>query len=188
MAERFVFIDRDGVINRDGTGRTPQGYTTKWEDFEFLPGSLEALRKFNEAGYKCIVVSNQKCVATGLMTEEELESLTDKFTRQVKENGGSIDKVYYCMHRDEDNCSCRKPKEGMFLKAQEELGVHTFKGKYYIGDTKRDIQAGRKIGLTTILVLSGKSTEDDVSSWEEKPDYVLGSLLEAANMIIEGEK
>ena len=186
MSERFVFIDRDGVINRDGAGRTPFGYTTKWEDFEFLPGSLEALRKFKEAGYKCVVVSNQKCVARGLMTEKELEDLTAKFTEEVRKNGGSIDKVYYCMHTDEDDCSCRKPREGMFMKAQKELGIKSLEGKYYIGDSRRDVQAGKKAGLFTILVLCGKSTEEDIASWEEKPDYILDDLLDAANMILKG--
>ena len=188
MDDKYVFIDRDGVINRDGMGRTEYGYVTRWEDFEFLPGVLDALKELTEAGYDNVVISNQKCVGKGLMTEQELKDITDNIMKAVEAHGGRIRKAYYCLHLDEDNCNCRKPKEGMFLKARDELGIKAFEGKFFIGDSQRDMQAGKKVGLKTILVLSGKSSREDAEKWEYKPDYVCRDLLDAVKLIRSFEK
>ncbi|MFH1552514.1 MAG: HAD family hydrolase [Candidatus Omnitrophota bacterium] len=188
MSEKYVFIDRDGVINKDPGGWTEYGYVTRWEDFYFLPGSLEALAKLAEAGYKSVIISNQQGVGKGYFTREALEDVTARMSREIKENKGSIAGAYYCMHKKEENCSCRKPKDGLFYMAQAGLGIKSFKGSFYIGDTERDIQAGRKAGLGTILVLSGKASREDVENWEHKPDHVCDSLLSAVGIILGGGK
>ncbi|MGB2601816.1 MAG: HAD-IIIA family hydrolase [Candidatus Omnitrophota bacterium] len=188
MDDKYVFIDRDGVINKDGMGWTEYGYVTRWEDFNFIPGVLEALKELTEAGYDNVVISNQKCVGKGIMSEQDLEDLTDNLLKAVEKSGGKIRKTYYCLHLDKDNCNCRKPKEGLFLKAQEELGIRTFEGKFFIGDSQRDMQAGKKVGLNTIFVLSGKSSREDAGKWEYKPDYICKDLLEAARLIRSLEK
>ncbi|MEA3489284.1 MAG: HAD family hydrolase [Candidatus Omnitrophota bacterium] len=184
MSDKYVFFDRDGVINRDGEGLTEHGYITRWEDFQFLPGVLDALKKLTERGYRTVVVSNQKCVGKGIMSEKDLTELTERFTQAVEEHGGKIDKVYYCPHLDEDDCDCRKPAPGLFLKAREELGIENFDEKFFIGDSERDMQAGKKAGLKTILVTSGKSTREDAENWKFKPDHICGNVLEAVDLIL----
>jgi len=181
---KYVFLDRDGVINKDGENRTEYGYITRWEDFRFIPGALEALRRLKENGFKCVVVSNQKCVGKGIITGEELDDLTEKFTGEISRAGGRIEKVYYCPHLDEDGCDCRKPRPGMLFKARDELGINTMTGKFLIGDSERDMRAGKAAGLTTIFVLTGKYRRDDAAGWECKPDHICEDLGEAAELII----
>jgi D-glycero-D-manno-heptose 1,7-bisphosphate phosphatase len=185
MKDKYVFVDRDGVINRDGAGVTEHGYVTKWEDFIFLPGVIEGFKALKEAGYRSIVISNQKCVGRGIMTPDELEILTEKMKRSVHEGGGNIDDVLYCTHLDKDNCSCRKPKEGLFLEAAKKFNIDNFSGKYFIGDSERDIIAGKKAGLLNILVLSGKSSEKDAEEWKIKPDHIARDFKEAVKIVLE---
>ena len=183
MEEKYVFIDRDGVINKDPGGWTEYSYVTRWEDFHFLPGSLEALKRLRSAGYRSVIISNQQGVGKGYFTEEELDNVTSKMLEKIKEAGGDVAGVYYCTHAKEENCSCRKPKPGLFERAEEELGINP-EGKYYIGDTERDIQAGGAAGLKTILVLSGKSSKGDVEKWENKPDHVCDSFIDAVKIVL----
>ena len=88
-------------------------------------------------------------------------------------------------HRTEDNCSCRKPKTGLFEQAVKSVGANS---SYYIGDSKRDIEAGKSFGCKTILVLSGKASKDEVTGWDVKPDFIKKDLLEAVNYIITNPK
>jgi D-glycero-D-manno-heptose 1,7-bisphosphate phosphatase len=106
---------------------------------------------------------------------------------EIKKEGGDVAKVYYCTHLKTEGCECHKPKPGMFFKAQKELGINNLEGMYYIGDTERDIEAGRKAGLKTILVLSGKSSREDAESWNDnKPDHICESFLNAVRLILKG--
>ncbi len=184
MKEKYVFIDRDGVINRDGSEKTEHGYIIKWEDFEFLPGVLEGFKKFKDNGFKCVIVTNQQCVGKELITEEGLEEFMNKIALEVKKSGGEIAGIFYCPHLEEELCDCRKPQSGLFHKARKELNIESFEGRYYIGDSERDVLAGKGAGLKTILVLTGHSKREDVDSWEFKPDHICENLLEAADLII----
>jgi D-glycero-D-manno-heptose 1,7-bisphosphate phosphatase len=186
MENKYVFLDRDGVINRDGAGRTAYGYVTDWKDFKFLPGVIEGLRALKGEGYKVIVISNQQCVGKGIITGEELTVLTDKMKSAVAEKGGRIDDVFYCTHLKEDNCSCRKPEKGLFIEAQKKWGIDTFAGKYFVGDSEKDIIAGKKAGLRVILVLSGRSSRDDAASWPVKPDHIADDFAHAVSIVTEG--
>ncbi len=183
---KYVFIDRDGVINRDGAGRTEHSYVTRWEDFDFLPGVIPGFKALKEAGYKTIIISNQKCVGKGIVTTEELDSLTRKMKDAVEKGGGKVDGVFYCPHLDEDNCDCRKPKTGLLLQAKKMFNIDTFSGKYFIGDSERDIVAGKSVGLKTILVLSGKSSRKDVPGWVVRPDIVAENFELAVKAVLEG--
>ncbi|MGB2878875.1 MAG: HAD family hydrolase [Candidatus Omnitrophota bacterium] len=187
MSEEYVFIDRDGVINKDPGGWTEYGYVTRWEDFHFLPGTLEALKALKGAGYKAVIISNQQGVGKGYFTEAALKDITGKMVSTIKGSGGEVAGVFYCIHAKEEDCDCRKPKAGLFLKAKEELGIESFESNFYMGDTERDIQAGRAAGLKTILVLSGKSSRQDAEGWSHKPDHICGSIAEAVNIVIGGE-
>ena len=184
VEEKYLFIDRDGVVNEDPGGWTEFGYVTRWEDFRVIPGVIEALKKMTDAGYRIIIISNQQCVGKGYLPEEELYKLTDSIKGILREAGADVAGIYYCIHKKEDNCECRKPKSGLFRMAQDELGIKSFDGFFYIGDTQRDVEAGKSAGLKTILVLSGKSRYDDVEHWEYKPDYICKNLTEAVDTIL----
>ena len=180
---KAIFIDRDGVINKDPGGWTEKGYVTNTKDFRFIPGTLEALKILKEKGIKVIVASNQGGVNKGFYTQGELDKVNEFMLKEIEKSGGAIEEVFYCIHKDEDNCDCRKPKPGMLEAAAKKYGIDLEK-TYFIGDDKKDVLAGRKIGCKTILVLSGKASRKDIENWKEKPDYVFKNLLEAVRWLI----
>jgi len=172
--KKAVFLDRDGVINR----KAPEPhYVTRWEEMEFLPGAREAIRSLNQAGYFVVVVSNQRCVAKGLITTSELDSLHARMRHEFEGAGARIDAIYYCPHEVQPPCDCRKPKPGMLLEAARthliDLG-----GSWMIGDSDDDVEAGRSAGCSTAQV-----TEDAKSTGGA--DLVASSLLDAVHKILE---
>ncbi|MFC1631537.1 D-glycero-beta-D-manno-heptose 1,7-bisphosphate 7-phosphatase [Candidatus Omnitrophota bacterium] len=176
-----IFLDRDGVINRDpGNG----GYVTSWGIFEFLPGSLQALKQLHQAGYNVIVISNQAGVAKGLYTKQALDQLTRNMQKEIAAAGGKLCSVNYCLHQDSDNCNCRKPKTGMLDRVARELDID-FSQTYFVGDNRRDILAGKAVGCRTIFVLSGNTKLENL---DVKPDFIAKDLLDAVNKIILKEK
>jgi len=187
MKDKYIFLDRDGVINKDPAGWTEYSYVTRPEDLHILAGVKEAIRKLTDAGYKVVIISNQQGVGKGYFTRKDLDEVTRKMLEAVKKSGGDIAGVYYCVHAKEEDCDCRKPKPGLFLKAREEFGIGSFTDMFYIGDTERDIQAGQKAGLKTILVLSGKASREDVREWGHKPDHICRDLPEAVEVVLSGE-
>jgi len=144
---KFILLDRDGVINRRGPG----GYVTSWAEFEFLDGALEGLRLLTQNDYAPIVVSNQGCVAKGLLTPSGLAEITRRFVEVVARNGGRIHDVYYCTHRKEDGCECKKPKPGLLLKAQREHSF-SFPATFLIGNSETDLQAAQAVGCPALLI------------------------------------
>lgn len=180
---KVLFIDRDGVVNKDPGGWTKTNYVADWKDFHFIPGTLEALKILKEKGVKVIVASNQGGVNKGLYTQAELDHVNSLMLKEIEKSGGAVEEVFYCIHRDEDNCDCRKPKPGMLEVAAKKYGVDP-KTTYFIGDASKDISAGKRIGCKTILVLSGKSSRDDIRLMHDKPDYIFENLLEAVKWII----
>lgn len=183
---KVLFIDRDGVINKDPGGWTKTNYVADLEDFHFVPGTLKALKILKDKGIKVIVASNQGGVNKGLYTEAELNKVNSYMLKEIKKSGGAVEEVLYCIHRDEDNCDCRKPKPGMLQFAAKKYGIDP-KTTYFIGDALKDISAGLRIGCKTVLVLSGKSSRKDIDDWQDKPDYVFANLLEAVEYITKGE-
>jgi D-glycero-D-manno-heptose 1,7-bisphosphate phosphatase len=139
---KALFIDRDGVINVDKV------HVSRKEDFEFTPGIFDLCRKYSDAGYLIIVVTNQAGIAKGLYTEDDFLKLTDWMTGEFKKNRITISKVYYCPHHPDITgpCECRKPKPGMILKAMEELDLD-LSTSVLIGDKETDLQAGRNAGI-----------------------------------------
>lgn len=182
---KAIFIDRDGVLNDDPGGWTRYNYVTDWEEFRFLPGAFEALRILKENDTKVVIISNQAGVSKGYFSKEKLDEINAKMSEEIEKKGGAIEQSYYCLHRDEDNCDCRKPRVGLFEMAREKYGVD-FKGTYFIGDSKADIMAGKAIGCKTILVLSGKASLEEVGGWGDKPDYIFKNLLESVKWLVRG--
>lgn len=180
---KIIFLDRDGVINKDPAYINKYSYVTKWGEFRFLPGAKRAIRKLTEAGYTIYVISNQAGIAKGYFTLRALKDITKKMLREIKKSGGKITGVFYCPHRNEDNCDCRKPKVGLFRKALKRGSIN-FGDTFFIGDKIMDVKAGRAIGCKTILVLSGKESLRNRKNWQPRPDYVKRDLSDAVNWIL----
>lgn len=182
-SRKIIFLDRDGVINKDPGGWTRYNYVTDWGEFVFLPGALDALRELTKAGYDIIIISNQGGISKGYFTEHQLNKVNERMVQEIKKYGGSIRKIYYCIHHDKDNCNCRKPKTGLFEKAAKELKLK-FEGNYFIGDGLTDIDAGKRIGLKTILLLCGKTNLDMLNNFSMRPDYIFMDLKEAVDFVL----
>lgn len=183
MSQRYIFIDRDGVVNKDPGGWTEHSYVTRPDLFHFLPGSLEALRKLRTAGYKVIVISNQGGVGKGHFTRRDLDAVNALMLEGVRKAGGAIQESFYCVHRSEDNCSCRKPKTGLLEMAAKKYRIRPHE-TYFIGDSEVDVRAGAAVGAATVFVRSGKMTTDDLRKAGVRPDFVFKDLLEAVEWIL----
>jgi D-glycero-D-manno-heptose 1,7-bisphosphate phosphatase len=182
-----IFIDRDGVINKDPHGWTPHSYVTTWKDFKFLPGVFQALKLLNKHEIKVVIISNQAGVGKGYFTKAELDGVTKRMLDEINKNGGNIEEVCYCIHKKEDNCRCRKPSPGMLESAARKYDIDPRK-TFFIGDTERDVLAGQAMRMRTIFVASGKNTVEDMHKWSVKPDYIFKDLLEAAQWVVGREK
>lgn len=184
---KMIFIDRDGVINKDPGGWTTHSYVTKTHELQFLPGALKALSLLNRNGIRVVVVSNQAGVSKGYFTKEDLDIVNTRMLDAIGKAGGRVEEVYYCTHRDEDNCDCRKPKPGMLERAMGKYRISA-RDTFMIGDSKVDVLAGKALGMKTVFVLSGKTSEDEMRKWGVKPDYVFPHLLGAVEWILNKEK
>lgn len=182
--KKVVFLDRDGVINRDPGGWTKYDYVTKWDEFFFIDGSIEALKKLKEAGYKICLISNQAGISKGYFSQADLDKLNERMLSEIERGGGKIDELYYCWHQTADNCDCRKPKTGMIEEALKKTDMD-LRNTFIVGDSWRDVEAGKKMGMKTILVLSGKTFLSDTKNWPEQPDYIKEDLREAVKLILE---
>jgi D-glycero-D-manno-heptose 1,7-bisphosphate phosphatase len=175
--DKAVFLDRDGVINR----KAPEGeYVTSWEDMHFLPGVAQAVAVLNRHGFKVIIVSNQRCVAKGLLSISELESMHRRVTDWLLDQGAAIDAIYYCPHEKQPPCCCRKPSPGMLLKAASEHDID-LSASWMIGDSDSDVNAGRNAGCRTARVHG----HEGVIAVEA--DIVASSLLEAVDQLLSWE-
>ena len=175
-----IFLDRDGVVNEyPGDGE----YVTSWKRFKFINGSKKAIKLLNEHDYDVYIISNQAGVSHGIYKQKTLDLITRNMLVEIKKSGANIKKVLYCTHTKDDNCDCRKPKTGLFVKAVGDL-KEGFREVYFIGDDKRDVETGRNVGCKTILVFSGKSKKKDLDDWEFLPDGVANNLLEAVKKIV----
>ena len=176
---RAVFLDRDGVINR----KPAEGeYVTRWEEMELLPGVAGAISSLNQAHFKVIVITNQRCIAKALVTSAEVEAIHDRMCRVLRDAGATIDAVYYCPHEKEPPCICRKPAPGMLLLAAREHGIDLTQS-WMIGDSDIDIAAGRSAGCKTARLVrdhEAKSTGADVISTSLLD--VLTNILQIRNL------
>jgi len=173
---RAVFLDRDGVINRDRPD-----FVKSWEEFEFLPHSLDALAALSETPYKIVVITNQSGIGRGLLTEETLEQMHAQMIDQVRASGGRIDAIYYCPHAPSVGCECRKPATGLFFEAARDLNID-LATSWAIGDSHRDAQAANRAGVQAILL---NRILPDQSAVPESPlEFVRATgLLDAVRII-----
>jgi D-glycero-D-manno-heptose 1,7-bisphosphate phosphatase len=174
---RAAFLDRDGVINR----KAREGeYVTRWEEMQILPEVPEAIARLNQAGLRVIVVSNQRCVAKGLITIAGLEALHQQMCETLASAEATIDAVYYCPHEKEPPCQCRKPAPGMLLDAAREHEID-LRASWMIGDSQADLEAGSSVGCRMALIAG---TNDGTKG---EPEVVATSLLDAVQQILERE-
>jgi D-glycero-D-manno-heptose 1,7-bisphosphate phosphatase len=174
---RAVFLDRDGVINR----KAPEGrYVTRWSEVKFVPDGALAVKRIREAGFLVVLVSNQRAVAKGLLSELGLELLHLRMWQKLFRGERGFDAVYYCPHDKEPPCKCRKPQPGMLLSASQDHKID-LSASWMIGDSESDVQAGRRAGCRTIRICS-----PDICSFTTA-DEVAESLLEAVDMILAEE-
>lgn len=147
---KLIVLDRDGVINEDRKDgvRHP-------DDWQPIPGSLEAISRLTQAGFQIVVVTNQSGLARGLLELDTLMAIHRKMHDAVVAVGGHIDSIIFCPHSDADDCDCRKPRPGMLYQIDERLGVD-LKSVYLVGDSLRDLQAAMAAGAMPILVRTGK--------------------------------
>jgi len=175
---KAVFLDRDGVINEKAP--TEDEYVTTWEEMKILPGVAQGISLLNRAGFRVIVVSNQRSVAKGLITIADLESIHQQMCDELARAGATIDDVYYCPHELEPPCACRKPEPGMLLEAALAHDID-LTGSWMIGDSDKDVEAGMKAGCRTARVLRNNETRNGSA------DIVARSLFDAAQQILSAE-
>ena len=145
---RTVFLDRDGVINR----KMPEGqYVTGWEHFDLLPGVAEAIAALNRKGLLVVVVTNQRGIALGLYSAEDVKDIHEKLQLTLAESGAHVDGFYFCPH-DKRQCDCRKPGPGLFTQAKADFPEITPESSVIIGDSLSDIEFGRNLGLQTVFI------------------------------------
>jgi histidinol-phosphate phosphatase family protein len=151
-----ILLDRDGVLNR----KAAKGeYINFPQDFVWLPGALEALRRLKEAGYRTILISNQAGIARGKTTWESLGAIEEKMRRVAEAAGGKIDAIYVCPHHWDEDCKCRKPKPGLLFQAQRDHHLDLSR-IWFLGDDERDVEAGMAAGCKTGLVTPEKGLKD----------------------------
>ena len=173
MAERAVFLDRDGVLVipefRDGRSFAP----VTLEDYRFYPDAPEALSRLKAAGFRLIVVTNQPDVGKGLMPQLVADEMHERLRKALP-----VDLIKACFHTQLANCACRKPKPGMLLDAARELGIDLEKS-YMVGDRASDVEAGKAAGCRTVFIDLGYDEHKPVA-----PTFVVRSIAEAANCIL----
>ncbi len=147
---KLIILDRDGVINEDS-----DDYIKSPEEWVAIPGSPEAIARLNRAGYRVVVASNQSGVGRGLFDMDMLMRIHDKMHLAIAAVGGEVEAIFFCPHRPEDRCDCRKPKPGLFEDIAERLRVDV-RGVPAVGDSRRDLQAAQAVGAQPILVRTGK--------------------------------
>ena len=175
---KLVILDRDGVVNFDS-----DQYIKSPAEWRPIPGSIEAIARLNQNGYRIAIATNQSGIGRGLFDMATLNAINDKMMEMVFRQGGRIDAVFFCPHTAVENCECRKPKTGLY----EEIAArfHTeLKGVPCVGDSLKDLQAAETVGGLPILVLTGKgrATKDEGSL--PRKTLVFADLAEAARHLV----
>jgi D-glycero-D-manno-heptose 1,7-bisphosphate phosphatase len=171
-----VLLDRDGTLNHS----PGEGWVTEPGEFVPIDGAFEAVARLNRAGWPVAVVTNQSCVGRGLASAEQVERVNRECLRVARERGAVLDAILVCPHGPEDHCSCRKPLPGLLLRAAQERSYDLLRS-YMVGDSPRDLLAGRAAGATPLLVLTGKG---DRARAEHPPHLTFPSLAEAVDWIL----
>src|SRR3990172_6752341 len=186
MRQKAAFLDRDGTIIEEN------GYISKIKQVDFIPGSIEAIKRLKSLGYKIIVITNQSGVAQRFFTEKALKKVHKYLQKELKKNKAGWDGIYYCPHHPRvglkrylKNCNCRKPKTGLVKLAAREHKLK-LKGSVVIGDRLSDVGLGKNAEIKSILLFTchGKKESKKITAFSKsKPDFIAKNLLEAAKLL-----
>jgi D-glycero-D-manno-heptose 1,7-bisphosphate phosphatase len=178
MMNKAVFLDRDGVINLD------KGYVYRWEDFEFLPGAVDAMRRFSQAGYALIIVSNQSGIARGYYSESQYQELTSRIEDYLAQRGVHLTGVYHCPHHVDGvikklsiHCECRKPAPGMLLQAMRDHDLDMAQS-ILVGDKSSDTKAAQAAGVGTCFLVA---KDIDFEKQSQQVNGIVTSLIACAD-------
>ena len=166
MPMKLIILDRDGVINVDS-----DQFIKSPEEWKPIPGSLEAIARLNQWGWRVVVASNQSGVGRGLFGMDTLNAINDKMVRSLAQVGGRLDAIFFCPHAADSPCECRKPRPGLFLQIAERFNAD-LNVVPAVGDSLRDLQAGVSVGCEPYLVLTGKG-----EATRESPDLPPGTRI-----------
>jgi len=173
--QRFVILDRDGTIIEE------RSYLSDPEQIKLIPGAAQALRELREMGFGLVVITNQSGVGRGFFSEARLQEIHERMGQMLEAEGAWLDGLYFCPHKPDDGCSCRKPAVGLFEKASAELSFDP-QASIVIGDKGSDIEMGRRVRATTLLVRTGYGAQVASNSLVEA-DYVVDDLPAAVQAI-----
>jgi D-glycero-D-manno-heptose 1,7-bisphosphate phosphatase len=177
---KLVILDRDGVINHDS-----DAYIKSEDEWNPIEGSLEAIARLSQAGFRIVVATNQSGVARGLFDLASLARMHTKMHDLVAQAGGHIDAVFFCPHLESDACECRKPKPGMVRDALRRLRIEA-EDTIVVGDKISDLQAGHAVGCHVALVRTGKGAKTEVQAKDQLQSFnalVFADLEEASRWI-----
>lgn len=178
---KFVILDRDGVINRVTRGE----YITSPEMIDLLPGTARAIARLNAQGYSIIVVSNQQCVALGLLTHEGLDLVSESLRAVLRCESAHIEEFFYCTHLKSAACECRKPQPGLLLEAQRRFGFD-LSSTYFVGDMYSDVMTAKNAGCRSIFTLGG--LDDELhrrgDPFPHPPEFIARDLADAVAYIL----
>jgi D-glycero-D-manno-heptose 1,7-bisphosphate phosphatase len=179
-----IFLDRDGVINYDSSE-----YIKRWDEYTFIPGSLEAIAELTRAGYTLILITNQSIIGRKMVPTAVLDDIHRRMGQAVADAGGVIYDIFYCPHRPDDHCDCRKPEPGLIFQAKEKHGIDLLR-TVMIGDNVKDVLCGQNAGCgATILVRSGcgREAEEELAQKRISPTAVTDDLVGAAHLLLTGQ-
>jgi D-glycero-D-manno-heptose 1,7-bisphosphate phosphatase len=185
ILRKVVFLDRDGVINRDSPD-----YIKSWSEFEFLPGSLEAIKLLTLNGFATIVITNQSVINRKMVSGKMLNHMHTLMKQAVTSKGGQIKDIFFCPHVPKDRCNCRKPSPGLIFKAKQKYRID-IATSVMVGDSAKDIECARNAGCGhAVLVKTGNGSEAEKILKEKAiyPDLIAKDLLEAVGWIITHNK
>lgn len=180
-SKKVVFLDRDGVINRDSSN-----YIKSWSEFIFIPGSLEAIKQLTLNGFTIIIITNQSVINRNMVSKKDLEHIHTMMKSDIRSHGGEIKEIFFCPHIPEDQCDCRKPEPGLIYQAAQKHQVD-IKAAVMVGDSAKDVECARNAGCKhTVLVQTGSGTAAEKILKAKKifPDFVARDLLHAAEWIL----
>jgi len=175
---QLVILDRDGVINKDS-----EDFIKSPEEWQSIPGSPEAIARLTHANYRVVVATNQSGMGRGLFDIGTFNRINEKMHREINNAGGRIDGIFYCPHRPDENCKCRKPEPGMLIEICRRLHCD-LEGVPAIGDSLRDIRAAQAVGARPILVLTGEGRSTELKHRELGDTEVYDDLASAVDALL----